>query len=137
MTSSSRRHDAKVLIDSLSLVYMAGSEIDFVDDLLGQSFQITQSRTRLQAAAAAPASRLKLACLSTSNRPKYPFRLAYRLVRTWDGTIKDQARSRKRNNSMKIVDLEHQRRQGAHRQRSRQWLKDSDPDIVCLQEIKI
>ncbi|MBP2549078.1 iron-sulfur cluster assembly accessory protein [Neorhizobium galegae] len=34
------RGDAKVLIDSLSLVYMAGSEIDFVDNLLGQSFQI-------------------------------------------------------------------------------------------------
>ncbi|TCV60873.1 iron-sulfur cluster assembly accessory protein [Neorhizobium sp. R1-B] len=32
--------EAKVLIDSLSLVYMAGSEIDFVDNLLGQSFQI-------------------------------------------------------------------------------------------------
>ncbi|MDO1585095.1 iron-sulfur cluster insertion protein ErpA [Rhizobium oryzicola] len=32
--------DAKVLIDSMSLVYMAGSEIDFVDNLLGQSFQI-------------------------------------------------------------------------------------------------
>nr|WP_316653910.1 iron-sulfur cluster assembly accessory protein [uncultured Gellertiella sp.] len=32
--------DATVLIDSLSLVYMAGSEIDFVDNLLGQSFQI-------------------------------------------------------------------------------------------------
>ncbi len=31
---------AKVLIDSLSLVYMNGSEIDFVDNLLGQSFQI-------------------------------------------------------------------------------------------------
>lgn len=31
---------AKVLIDQLSLVYMAGSEIDFVDNLLGQSFQI-------------------------------------------------------------------------------------------------
>jgi iron-sulfur cluster assembly accessory protein len=34
------RGDAKVLIDSLSLVYMTGSEIDFVDNLLGQSFQI-------------------------------------------------------------------------------------------------
>lgn len=34
------RNDAKVLIDQLSLVYMAGSEIDFVDNLLGQSFQI-------------------------------------------------------------------------------------------------
>ncbi|SRR5690606_27200547 len=32
--------EAKVLIDSISLVYMEGSEIDFVDDLLGQSFQI-------------------------------------------------------------------------------------------------
>ncbi|MCA1440163.1 iron-sulfur cluster insertion protein ErpA [Ensifer sp. IC4062] len=31
---------AKVLIDSLSLIYMGGSEIDFVDNLLGQSFQI-------------------------------------------------------------------------------------------------
>ena len=34
------RGDAKVLIDEISLVYMAGSEIDFVDNLLGQSFQI-------------------------------------------------------------------------------------------------
>ena len=32
--------DAKVFIDSLSLVYMSGSEIDFVDNLMGQSFQI-------------------------------------------------------------------------------------------------
>ena len=32
--------EAKVLIDSLSLVYMDGSQIDFVDNLLGQSFQI-------------------------------------------------------------------------------------------------
>jgi iron-sulfur cluster assembly accessory protein len=34
------KNDAKVLIDSMSLIYMAGSEIDFVDNLLGQSFQI-------------------------------------------------------------------------------------------------
>ena len=34
------RGDARVLIDSMSVVYMAGSEIDFVDNLLGQSFQI-------------------------------------------------------------------------------------------------
>ncbi|WP_337266830.1 iron-sulfur cluster insertion protein ErpA [Oryzifoliimicrobium ureilyticus] len=34
------KNDAKVLIDSLSLVYMEGSEIDFVDNLMGQSFQI-------------------------------------------------------------------------------------------------
>lgn len=32
--------NAKVLIDSMSLIYMVGSEIDFVDNLLGQSFQI-------------------------------------------------------------------------------------------------
>ena len=32
--------NAKVLIDSMSLIYMEGSEIDFVDNLLGQSFQI-------------------------------------------------------------------------------------------------
>ncbi|MBA5776721.1 iron-sulfur cluster insertion protein ErpA [Stappia sp. F7233] len=31
---------ATVLIDAVSLQYMAGSEIDFVDDLIGQSFQI-------------------------------------------------------------------------------------------------
>ena len=31
---------AKVLIDSMSLEFMSGSEIDFVDDLMGQSFQI-------------------------------------------------------------------------------------------------
>ena len=32
--------DARVLVDQLSLVYMEGSEIDFIDNLLGQSFQI-------------------------------------------------------------------------------------------------
>ena len=31
---------ATVLIDDLSLVYMGGSVIDFIDDLMGQSFQI-------------------------------------------------------------------------------------------------
>lgn len=34
------RDGATVLIDPMSLIYMAGSEIDFVDNLLGQSFQI-------------------------------------------------------------------------------------------------
>jgi len=34
------RDAATVLIDSLSLEFMAGSEIDFADDLIGQSFQI-------------------------------------------------------------------------------------------------
>lgn len=34
------RDGATVLIDSVSLPFMDGSEIDFVDDLMGQSFQI-------------------------------------------------------------------------------------------------
>ncbi len=34
------RDNATVLIDPVSLQYMAGSEVDFVDDLMGQSFQI-------------------------------------------------------------------------------------------------
>jgi iron-sulfur cluster assembly accessory protein len=34
------RSDAKVLIDPVSLEYLAGSEIDFVDDLIGASFKI-------------------------------------------------------------------------------------------------
>ena len=35
-----QKDKAAVLIDSVSLMYLAGSEIDFVDDLIGQSFQI-------------------------------------------------------------------------------------------------
>lgn len=35
-----QRDNATVLIDPVSLQYMAGSEVDFVDDLMGQSFQI-------------------------------------------------------------------------------------------------
>lgn len=35
-----QKGDATVLIDSLSLEFMGGSEIDFVDDLIGQAFQI-------------------------------------------------------------------------------------------------
>ena len=34
------RDGAVVAIDPVSLPYMGGSEIDFVDDLIGQSFQI-------------------------------------------------------------------------------------------------
>jgi iron-sulfur cluster assembly accessory protein len=34
------RSGATVLIDPVSLVYMAGSEIDFVDDLIGSSFKV-------------------------------------------------------------------------------------------------
>ena len=34
------KDDATVLIDSLSREFMGGAEIDYVDDLIGQSFQI-------------------------------------------------------------------------------------------------
>ena len=34
------RDGARVLIDPVSLQYMTGSEIDFVDDLIGASFKI-------------------------------------------------------------------------------------------------
>jgi iron-sulfur cluster assembly accessory protein len=34
------RDGATVLIDPVSLQYMAGSEIDFVDDLIGASFKV-------------------------------------------------------------------------------------------------
>lgn len=34
------RGDATVLIDSLSLEFMGGAEIDFADDLIGQAFKI-------------------------------------------------------------------------------------------------
>ena len=35
-----QRDGAVVLIDSVSLPFMGGAEIDFVDDLIGQSFQV-------------------------------------------------------------------------------------------------
>jgi iron-sulfur cluster assembly accessory protein len=34
------RDGAKVVVDQISLQYMEGSTIDFVDDLIGQSFKI-------------------------------------------------------------------------------------------------
>ena len=34
------RDGAQVVIDQTSLPYLTGSEIDFVDDLIGQSFQV-------------------------------------------------------------------------------------------------
>jgi iron-sulfur cluster assembly accessory protein len=34
------RDGAKVLIDEVSLGYLQGSEIDFVDDLIGQAFKV-------------------------------------------------------------------------------------------------
>ena len=35
------REGGTVLIDPVSLQYLSGSQIDFVDDLMGQSFQIS------------------------------------------------------------------------------------------------
>ena len=34
------KDSSTVMIDSLSLEFMGGAEIDYVDDLIGQSFQI-------------------------------------------------------------------------------------------------
>ena len=34
------KNGATLLIDDMSLIYMGGSVVDFVDDLMGQSFQI-------------------------------------------------------------------------------------------------
>ncbi|WP_316862531.1 iron-sulfur cluster insertion protein ErpA [uncultured Cohaesibacter sp.] len=36
-----RKDGATILFDPMSLQYMEGSEVDFVTDLMGQSFQIT------------------------------------------------------------------------------------------------
>ena len=33
-------HGADIYIDQMSLLYMGGSEVDFVDNLMGQSFEI-------------------------------------------------------------------------------------------------
>ena len=38
------RGSATVLIDPVSLNYMAGSEIDFVDDLIGSSFKVNNPK---------------------------------------------------------------------------------------------
>jgi iron-sulfur cluster assembly accessory protein len=38
------RSGATVLIDPLSLNYMAGSEVDFVDDLIGSSFKVNNPK---------------------------------------------------------------------------------------------
>jgi iron-sulfur cluster assembly accessory protein len=41
-----KRDSAAVLIDSVSLNYLAGSEIDFVDDLIGASFRINNPQAK-------------------------------------------------------------------------------------------
>ena len=40
------RDVATVLIDSVSLNYLAGSEIDFVDDLIGASFKVNNPQAK-------------------------------------------------------------------------------------------
>jgi iron-sulfur cluster assembly accessory protein len=40
------RDGARVLIDSISLVYMAGSSLDFVDDLMGQAFKVNNPQAK-------------------------------------------------------------------------------------------
>jgi iron-sulfur cluster insertion protein len=37
---------AKVLIDSTSIIYVAGSTLDFVDDLMGQSFKMKNPQAK-------------------------------------------------------------------------------------------
>ncbi|MGE0626937.1 MAG: iron-sulfur cluster insertion protein ErpA [Hyphomicrobiaceae bacterium] len=34
------REGARVVVDKMSMIYLAGSEVDFVDDLLGATFRI-------------------------------------------------------------------------------------------------
>ena len=41
-----RREDALLLIDRVSLGYLAGSEIDFVDDLIGASFRVNNPKAK-------------------------------------------------------------------------------------------
>ena len=41
-----RRDGAVVLIDPVSVNYMAGSEIDFVDDLIGASFKVNNPQAK-------------------------------------------------------------------------------------------
>ena len=45
-TSPSRRDGATVLVDSVSLQYLAGSEIDFVDDLIGAAFKVNNPKAK-------------------------------------------------------------------------------------------
>jgi iron-sulfur cluster assembly accessory protein len=40
------RDGAVVLIDAVSVNYMAGSEIDFVDDLIGASFKVNNPQAK-------------------------------------------------------------------------------------------
>jgi len=92
------RGDAKVLIDSLSVVYMAGSEIDFVDNLLGQSFQIKNPN----------------AVASRSDDSIHHI-LAFTFQKRWQSLLHRVKVPSQKGNSDEDCHLEHQRRQGAHR----------------------
>jgi len=50
------RQGARIYLDAVSLMYMGGSQVDFVDDLMGRNFQIKNPN----AAAAAPALRFRI-----------------------------------------------------------------------------
>jgi iron-sulfur cluster assembly accessory protein len=41
-----RRDNAVVLVDQMSLQFLAGSEIDFVDDLIGASFRVNNPNAK-------------------------------------------------------------------------------------------
>ena len=41
-----RRDGAALLIDPVSLAYLAGSEVDFVDDLIGASFRVNNPKAK-------------------------------------------------------------------------------------------
>jgi iron-sulfur cluster assembly accessory protein len=41
-----RRSDAALVIDRMSLTYLAGSEVDFVDDLIGASFRVNNPKAK-------------------------------------------------------------------------------------------
>ncbi len=41
-----RRDGVTVLVDQVSLQYLAGSEIDFVDDLIGASFKVNNPKAK-------------------------------------------------------------------------------------------
>lgn len=40
------RDGARVIVDEVSLLYLAGAELDFIDDLMGQSFQINNPNAK-------------------------------------------------------------------------------------------
>ena len=40
------RAGATLLVDSTSVVYMEGSVVDFIDDLMGQSFRVTNPQAK-------------------------------------------------------------------------------------------